>query len=79
MKSSLIPLFCQCAIRDALSMEPAKRADMLELAAEMLRQNGQDELSEVACAAARDLRNAEASQLLFDKLINAASNMNKVQ
>lgn len=65
--------FCQLALDSAASLPPAERADCYEVAAHILKpENGP--LADVALAAARELRNAEAAQLQFAGLLSAALN-----
>lgn len=76
---NIAPQFCQLAVMAARALPASERADVYEYAACILNETSHPEEASAALEAAKDLRNAEAAQARFDKLLSAALNQNKVQ
>ena len=75
---ALTPLFCKLAMDQAGQLPSRERADLYEYAAYVLNSEGYPDYASAAAMAAKDLRNADAAQSLFDALLSAACDQNKV-
>lgn len=71
---NLIVQFCQRALSETRDLSAGERADYYDLAADILRLYDMTSMTQAARIAARDLREAEASQLQFQALLSSAQN-----
>lgn len=67
--NSVAVAFCELALEAASNHPPAARADLLDFAACILRDASADEAASAALKAAQCLREAEAAQLTFKRLL----------